>query len=311
MNLRQLSDQDLLSKTMSLAQRERELLTAVLHHLREIERRRLFSSLGYKSLFDYAVKELNYSQDQAYRRIQAMRTLCELPEIERKLQDGSVSLTSLSLAEKLFKAEKKVDKPLPKEKKIEILERLENKSTREAEKIVVSLLSQLQKIVAEKVRVISETEVEYRFTSDLTLQEKIDRLKGLLAHTHPGISTADLFHKLCDLGLEKWDLGKKKVKKFAAPVSQGKTQETAMPKVRNEGMTASTKREIWRRAQSQCENCQSTFALEIDHILPKSLGGSNDLQNLRLLCRSCNQRAAIKTLGLDKMEVFLEKKSRA
>ena len=43
-----------------LVQEERELLTSVLAHLREIERRRLFCDLGFSSLFSYAVEKLGY-----------------------------------------------------------------------------------------------------------------------------------------------------------------------------------------------------------------------------------------------------------
>ncbi|MDI9804079.1 hypothetical protein, partial [Citrobacter koseri] len=71
MNLKNMSDQTLLEKTRQLVQTERELLTEILHHLREIERRRLFSQLGFKSLYDDATKKLGYADDQAARRISA------------------------------------------------------------------------------------------------------------------------------------------------------------------------------------------------------------------------------------------------
>ena len=61
MKLNHLSDEVLLSRIGELARRERELLTQALHHLREIERRRLFASLGFSSMFDYAVTKLGYS----------------------------------------------------------------------------------------------------------------------------------------------------------------------------------------------------------------------------------------------------------
>ncbi|MCB9025133.1 MAG: hypothetical protein H6625_02340 [Bdellovibrionaceae bacterium] len=61
MNLKYLKDHQLLARTQSLVQKERQLLTQVLHHLREVERRKLFSDLGYQSLFEYAVKDLKYS----------------------------------------------------------------------------------------------------------------------------------------------------------------------------------------------------------------------------------------------------------
>ncbi|MEK7357433.1 MAG: HNH endonuclease [Bdellovibrionota bacterium] len=39
---------------------------------------------------------------------------------------------------------------------------------------------------------------------------------------------------------------------------------------------------------------------------PFALGGSNDLENLRLVCRSCNQRSAIEVYGAKKMESYLK-----
>ena len=56
MNLTQISDQSLLSETKRLTQCERKITAQILHHLREVERRRLFSDCGCSSLFDYAVK---------------------------------------------------------------------------------------------------------------------------------------------------------------------------------------------------------------------------------------------------------------
>ncbi len=73
MDLRNLKDQELLLRIESLVQKEREVLGEILHHLREIERRRLFSDLGYQSLFEYAVKKLGYADDQAALAVQAGR----------------------------------------------------------------------------------------------------------------------------------------------------------------------------------------------------------------------------------------------
>jgi len=50
-NLNHLKDKDLLTQMRQLIQSERDLVVSILHHLREIERRRLFADLGYGSLF--------------------------------------------------------------------------------------------------------------------------------------------------------------------------------------------------------------------------------------------------------------------
>jgi RNase P subunit RPR2 len=83
MNLSNLNDQNLLSNTKNLVQKEREILSQVLEHLQEIARRRLYSDLGCSSLFDYCTKELKYSPAQAYRRIDAMRVSIRLPQIKK------------------------------------------------------------------------------------------------------------------------------------------------------------------------------------------------------------------------------------
>jgi HNH endonuclease len=49
--------------------------------------------------------------------------------------------------------------------------------------------------------------------------------------------------------------------------------------------------EVLKRAVFRCELCGVSAedrALEVDHIVPRNLGGSDDLSNLQALCYSCN-----------------------
>ncbi len=299
-NLNNISDEILLIETLKLVQREREILGLVLHHLREIERRRLFSTEGCSSLFDYATRKLGYSEDQAYRRIQAMRLLKEIPQIENKITDGSLSLTHLGMAQSLFKREEKSgQKTYTIEEKVKILEKLQNTSKREAEKITVSLSSSPVTSV-EKIKTISPVDFEIRFCTKEPLLKKIQKLKALLAHKNPNIQLSELFNQLCDLGLEKWD--KSQVQAGNAKI---KTLKSPAPERAGKPLSeAGIAREVWKRDNGVCQNCKSSYALEIDHKIPRAVGGGNALENLRLLCRSCNQREAIKIFGLKKMDRY-------
>lgn len=60
-----------------------------------------------------------------------------------------------------------------------------------------------------------------------------------------------------------------------------------------ERFSGTIRRKVFERDKGRCVKCQSQVDLEIDHLYPKAAGGSDDIENLRLLCRRCNQRAAI------------------
>lgn len=49
------------------------------------------------------------------------------------------------------------------------------------------------------------------------------------------------------------------------------------------------RRIVLERDGHRCKSCNSKWDLTIDHIVPLSLGGTNNLENLQTLCQSCNQ----------------------
>lgn len=277
MKLEALSDQSLIAETDRLAREERLLLTELLHHLREMDRRRLFVTLGYGSLFAYGVGRLGYTEDEAYRRISAMRILKELPEVETKIASCVLSLTNISMAKVTFR---RID--AIREQKLEILGRLENKSKREAERVLAEYCPRVR---PDSIRAATSDLVEFRFSGPRSILEKVEELKGLLAHKFPEATLGQLFDFLCDFAINA-----------LRPVPE---------RDRPRQSKAETRRKVWARAGHKCERCGSRHALQIDHILPKAKGGTDDECNLRLLCRACNQRAAIEELGQEKMDPYL------
>ena len=73
-----LSDHHLLQRIKELSAVEHHIEAVVSDHLREIERRRLYLTLGCSSMFDYAVRELGYSTGAAWRRLKTMRLCAEV-----------------------------------------------------------------------------------------------------------------------------------------------------------------------------------------------------------------------------------------
>lgn len=54
------------------------------------------------------------------------------------------------------------------------------------------------------------------------------------------------------------------------------------------------RQEVMREAQYKCVVCSSPDDLTIDHIVPVSVGGSNEKTNLQVMCRPCNSRKGAK-----------------
>ena len=89
-----LSDRELLRQTSALVHHERHLQGAIIDHLAEIEARGLYLQRGCSSLFDYAVRELGYSDAAAGRRIGAVRLCADQPGARERLRDGSLTLSA-------------------------------------------------------------------------------------------------------------------------------------------------------------------------------------------------------------------------
>ena len=58
-------------------------------------------------------------------------------------------------------------------------------------------------------------------------------------------------------------------------------------------ISGSIRYKVLKRAKSKCELCgigASEKALEVDHIVPKNLGGKDDISNYQALCYTCNSQ---------------------
>lgn len=46
---------------------------------------------------------------------------------------------------------------------------------------------------------------------------------------------------------------------------------------------------VFERDGGRCANCGANFDLQYDHVIPVALGGASTVENLQLLCATCNQ----------------------
>jgi len=142
-SLDSLSDSTLIRQLETIRGRERKVLAAVLRHLTEIERRRLYLPRGYSSLFEFCTQHLKYSRSAAGRRIASARTIARFSSLEGYLLSGEINLYSLSLVSGILT--------------VDNLERvvrgIRNRPTREVEALVAGFRP--GRVLKDRVRAVS------------------------------------------------------------------------------------------------------------------------------------------------------------
>lgn len=275
MNLKYLTDNALLSDTKKLSKEYREVTTQLLYHLKEIENRKLYSELGYSSLFFYVVRELGFDESSASRRIKAARLLADIPEIEKKIENGNLTLSNLAKASDVFR-QNDISEPKEREK---ILEKIEKLSTRECEKTLLEITDRPLPPPKKEIKPISKTLNLLTVTLSQDGTDWLDKLKGLLANRKLSQERfyEIVFMKAC-LKIES---------EIFKTEGRGRIYVSTTRNIPN-----GVKKAVFERDRS-CVKCGSSSSLQFDHIIPFSHGGKSELDNLRLLCRNCNLRQKI------------------
>jgi hypothetical protein len=277
------TDAQILSELRTWVGREREAVTHVLYYLREVEERKLYLHEA-SSLNEFCMKVLKYSRHEAQARIDAMRLLKVIPEIDADLDSGKLSLTVAAQTMSNFRKEdvrRKAagENPLSEDEQKAVLADLMSTSTREADRKLASHFPGQPQL--EKTKPVSETLTRIEFNADKETMKMYERLQAYYYHQTDG-SWEKLFEILAHHEIEKLDTPPRR----SLGSQQGRTRY-----VRKQ-----THQEIWSNWERGCdhrlengERCGSRQNLEKDHILEFSRGGTNKKENLRLLCGAHNR----------------------
>ena len=300
---------------------------------------------GYSSLFDYLTKAHGYSEGSAQRRILAAKLLRSNPEVSVKIEEGTLNLTTLSKAQGILQAQEKLSgKTIKPEQKELVLQTIENKSTDQVEKALFELFPDLSKEDhTERLTRVSPSTSKYTTYFDEETLNDLERAKELLSHIMPDGNFTEVIRYILKDFLKRKD-PLRRVEKTAkrskqtvtvtdtdtgadagADADAGAGAETdagadagadssaatpAKPRV-----TSKIRRSTIQKAHARCEyrnpktgkTCGSRYQLQIDHIKPKAIGGTDAPENLRCLCRMHNLLMAERNLG----KAFLQRRKGA
>ena len=231
-----LSDRELLRKTSNLVRHERHLQGAIIDHLAEIEARGLYLERGFSSLFDYAVRELGYSDAAAARRIGAMRLCADQPDAREGLREGSLTLSAAAELQWAFDRQRRRGSisgtaaiapagtpaadfapavPLPPAEpepplvldaagRQKLVEDAAGKSARQVRQMLVDLDPELAP-PADRVRPLGDGRYELKATIDAECQQGLEQLRGLLSHVDPRMTMGQLVGRIVQEALDRHD----------------------------------------------------------------------------------------------------------
>ena len=146
---------------------------------------------------------------------------------------------------------------------------------------------------------LSETRYKLQLTIDAVVREKLERASRLMSHSNPTGDLSAVISRALDLLVA--DLERTKLAKTTRP-----REQPAATKTKPGYVTRHVRREVFARDGEQCtfvdeeqQRCPARSFLELDHIQPRALGGTDDVANLRVRCRLHNHLHAEQVFGRD------------
>jgi len=301
MKVADLSNEELLSGLHALVGQGHVLLARLLAYLGEVEDRRLDLQSACSSLFDFCIRRLGMSDDEACRRVTASRLVRRFPLALGMIERGEIHLTALLLLREHLTEDNQDDllRAASGKTKGQVQELL---ATRFPRPDVPSLIQVMPEASASLpaaaapapktacVEPLSPERYRVQFTATAELKEKIERAANLMRHTNPSGDLSVIVKRAIDLliaELEKQRLGKTK------HPAKGSPRKSTRPGY----VTRAVRREVFERDGEQCtfidkagRRCESRAFLELDHGNPRALGGTDDATNLSIRCRLCRIR---------------------
>lgn len=321
LSFRHLTDAALEKELHRVAVCERQIVARFVALLAEFDRRRLHLALGYRSLFEYCVKELKLTEHETCNRIDAARAVQKYPSLLPKLARGEMSLTAIRLLRphlttanaegviaqatgknvegvKLVIARLNPQPPVPS-----VIRKLPEQTVSAASTVTTAAANSdeppvpLSEVLRPSeppasrrpiVAPLSGTHYKLQLTISAAARERLREIQGLMRHRLPNGDPAAIVERALEVLYEQL------LKDKAAIVAKPRLGKTAVdPKGRY--VPASIRREVYRRDQGRCAfvgsggmKCGSTDGVEFHHVQPYAVGGDASATNIELRCRAHN-----------------------
>lgn len=283
--------QDLLKRLREACKEERRFIVSFIELLLEVDERRLDLLMGCTSMHDFCVRKLHMSGGVAYRRINAARLVGKFPFLLAKIASGALHLSGLVILRPYLTDEATA-------------RRLAEAASWCSESKIYELLAEQfprddvpERIApfwgSSRTEPLSPSTYLVQLTITAATHEKLMQARNLLGHQFPDGNLAAVVDRALD------ELLKSRERRCRA-TARRKTAPPADPG----RVTDAVRREVFARDGKRCtftsasgERCPALALIEVDHASAYSLGGTGELENVRLLCRAHNRLHAEQTFG--------------
>jgi 5-methylcytosine-specific restriction endonuclease McrA len=304
--------------------------------LAEVDARKLHLSMGSSSLFDYCLKRLGLSNNEAFHRITAARLGRRFPVIFEMLERRDVHLTAVCLLRDC----------LTPENHAELLREASHKTKTELEELLARRFpqangpSRLRKLPSFEPR--SEGQYLLQLNASAALKQKLELTRDLMSHANPSGDLAVVVERALDALIERLQSrrfartksvrasgtghrleaamqadstclpGPSAVRASQTDESSAKTLCSSTPQrahLRNE-----VRRAVVARDGHRCsfvgkdgQRCEGHAFLQFHHQRAWALGGADTTENLSLMCRAHNRLLAERELGAERIAQAIER----
>jgi hypothetical protein len=282
---------ELLAALSVLVRRENDLMSDLLAHLAELDKRRLYLDLGFTSLFAYCTEALGLCKSSAGRRIAVARVCRTYPEAFARVARGELQLSVLSL----------LSQYLNEENAAELFEACSRKSCDQVEELLAARFPKpdvrdaIRRLparaaactpdggstaaalpVQRRFEPLSADRFGVRFTADAEFRQLLEEVRALASHREPSGDLMSLMKRGLEayrreLQKERFGLGKR------PRCLRRRRAEDSEPANRSRHVAAGVAREIYVRDGGCCTFCSADGRrcgprrfLELDH---HALGG--------------------------------------
>jgi hypothetical protein len=279
MSLNKLTNQNLHLSLVDVCKSEREILTQAILHIVEVERRKLYLTFSYPSLFEYLTKSIGYSNGSAQRRIDAARLSFDAPEVIEKIESGElnlaqVSLLQMSIREVQVTSKHKVDADV----KSDLIEQLINKSYAESEVLVAQTL-EIKPKEHSKEKHQSDESVRLEVTLSKNQWSKLMKMRELLSLSLPNGSSWDqVLEHVADKVIKQKD----KTRIIKTGPKEKSNEAKAVYSIRTRKATAreATAIEVQETIASGTQEAKSK---EFKNVNSQSISSSKELGSIELI----------------------------